>query len=132
MGLFLCDLGSDRLSWRLLAGIVRHSPRDSALMRVTFGAEVAWSSTEHLLAALVDLTQYLVWFKTEDARSGRNRPKPIHRPGMDEAHGDVSLGSGGMVIDPNDSRSPAEQVRARYEQLATEQAVREEAVPDGV
>lgn len=79
LGLGWDDVG-ERLSWRVLVAFVRHSPRTSALMRARYGARVAWSDAEQLLAILVDLQSTALWFKTEDGHKGRKRPKPIPRP----------------------------------------------------
>lgn len=80
-GLRLSWLGSEWLSWRDLLVIVRQSATSTALKRAMFGDEVAWSVSEHLLAQLVDNTNWLVWSKTEDAAKNRNRPARIIRPG---------------------------------------------------
>lgn len=41
--------------------------------------------TNHLLATQVDMLAWLRWAKTEDGSKGRNRPKPLPRPGMPDA-----------------------------------------------
>ncbi|WP_280438926.1 DUF5361 domain-containing protein [Nocardia cyriacigeorgica] len=55
----------------------------SALARAQRPNEWQWGLNELLLAAAVDALHLLVWSKTKDAqRGGRNRPKPIPRPGV--------------------------------------------------
>ncbi|WP_052372591.1 DUF5361 domain-containing protein [Nocardia otitidiscaviarum] len=41
-----------------------------------------WGLKEMLLADMVDSLRWLVWAKTKDAQKGRNRPKPVPRPGV--------------------------------------------------
>ncbi|WP_327100066.1 DUF5361 domain-containing protein [Nocardia vinacea] len=41
-----------------------------------------WGLNEQLLAASVDTLNLLFWAKTEGARKGTGRPKPIPRPGI--------------------------------------------------
>lgn len=45
--------------------------------------EQGWSTTDHLLAGVVDLLAVLAWQNSADAVSSfpRHRPKPIPRPG---------------------------------------------------
>jgi hypothetical protein len=83
------------LNWREIAAMVKHSDRGSALYKVVHGEKAAWSITDHLLAMLVDLMQILVWFKTKDGSKGRNRPKPLPRPG----EGPQQLSSGDVNAD---------------------------------
>lgn len=71
-------------SWRDLLVFIRHSPAGSAYYASESGEESLWGVQEYLMANLVDLTNVLVWFKTKDGQKGRNRPKPIPRPGMKE------------------------------------------------
>ena len=59
---------------------MRHAEPGSAIFRATFGEQATWGVTEHLLAALVDLTNILVWFKSKDGQKNQNRPKPLRRP----------------------------------------------------
>ena len=78
------DTDSLDYSWRDLLVLIRHSPKGSAYYSLESGEESLWGVQEHLTANLVDLTNILVWFKTKDGSKGRNRPKPIPRPGMQE------------------------------------------------
>lgn len=78
------DTDSLDYSWRDLLVFIRHSPKGSAYYSLESGEESLWGVQEHLTANLVDLTNILVWFKTKDGSKGRNRPKPIPRPGMQE------------------------------------------------
>lgn len=49
-----------------------------------YGDAATWTVADHLLANISDSLATLVWFGSEDGATGRNRPKPIRRPG-DEA-----------------------------------------------
>jgi hypothetical protein len=123
MGLGFRHIGTKRLTWRLLVGLVKHSPPDSALMRVTHGEQVAWSAGEYLLAIVVDLLQYLVWFQTKDGHEGRNRPKPVTRPGTRPVDG-TSLGGRGIASDLVD-------FNAKFAVMAAKQAAEKAALEAG-
>lgn len=41
-----------------------------------------WGLPEMLAADIADSLRWLMWAKTPDAPKGRNRPKPIPRPGV--------------------------------------------------
>lgn len=71
-----------RVSWRALLAYVEHLPRQSAAAAEMVGEKSRWSDSEHLLAALVDLTQLHVWMASKDGAKNRNRPKPLRRPGQ--------------------------------------------------
>lgn len=61
--------------------IVSQSPE---LNRALLGPEKQrWGLAEQLLAVNADALNWLVWSKTKDAEKGRNKPKPIPRPGVD-------------------------------------------------
>ena len=96
------------MSWRALLAMVQHAPRESALYRAMFGVDAMWGSLEHLVATLVDVQQLALWMKTKDAESGKNRPKPIPRPGVDEAGDGEQLGSGAIPMDEWDAWWAAE------------------------
>lgn len=81
-GLRLRDLGTERLSWRDLWVIVtQQDPAQSAVHRALNPDDAPWNMHTFLLAETVDTLRTLVWFKTKDGQKGRNRPKPIPRPG---------------------------------------------------
>ena len=42
--------------------------------------EMGWTVSDHKLTDLIDLTKWLVWAKSKDAETGRNKPKPEPRP----------------------------------------------------
>lgn len=86
------------LSWREIKVLVRHAEPGSAIYRATFGEQATWSVTDHLLAALVDLMNLLVWFKSKDGQRNQNRPKPVERPGTrEEAPVELPVGDDGAV-----------------------------------
>lgn len=41
-----------------------------------------WTGERDLLAGVIDSVNVLVWLHTKDAQDGKNRPKPIPRPGV--------------------------------------------------
>lgn len=98
-GLRLRWLGSERLNWRDLLVIVKHSPESSALFRSVHGAEQAeWTLTNHLLAGMTDVLRWLQWAKTEDAARKKNRPRPIPRPGIED-DSVKQIGRGSLAIE---------------------------------
>lgn len=99
LGLRLEWLGTKRLSWRDLWVILRQAHRGSALYRAEIGADHSWGLAEQLLAALVDEARTLMWSKTKDAKKGRNRPRPLPRPGVKT---DEKYGKGAITTDAMD------------------------------
>ncbi|MET8947524.1 hypothetical protein ABZX30_29265 [Streptomyces sp. NPDC004542] len=84
-GVDLLDWHRGRLTSRRLAVLVRHLPRDSALLREVQGEAAEWSLTDHLLAAVVDQLAQANWMfatvnQDEDAES-LDPPEPLPRPG---------------------------------------------------
>lgn len=80
------DLGTDRLTWRRLAVLLRHLPRESAYVQAVGGDTVRWGDSEHLLAGILDVVQ-IGNFYTQVLASDRRLkgdpkpPKPLERPG---------------------------------------------------
>jgi hypothetical protein len=72
LGLRLRWLGTEKLTWRDLLVIVRHSPHTSALAREVAGPEMtAWNTgavTAWLLAMVTDLLQVANWQRASDAK----------------------------------------------------------------
>lgn len=62
-----------------------------------------WGLPEQLLAGAVDALHFLQWSKTTDGAKGRNRPKPIPRPGVtpDETE-ERQIGSQPVTLDELD------------------------------
>lgn len=54
----------------------------TALFRALGGEKADWGIKEQLMAMQVDYLAWLVWAKTKDGQSGRNKPKPVPRPGV--------------------------------------------------
>jgi len=54
-------------------------PPGCALFRAA-GGPMAWTQEMHMLAAVEFRLRVLAWQKTEDAKSGRNKPTPIDPP----------------------------------------------------
>lgn len=55
---------------------------DSHLVSAVHPERATWTQETMLLAEIVDTLRILVWQNTQDARDGRNFPKPIARPGI--------------------------------------------------
>jgi hypothetical protein len=73
------------MTLRRLRVLIQHLPPESATARAARGH--GWTSTELLLADLVDLLQYLraEWLTAHGASPPK--PEPIPRPGRDPAQG---------------------------------------------
>jgi hypothetical protein len=80
----LRDVGTEGFDWRDFIVLVRQSERGSALMRAMHPDEHRWGLPEFMFADMIDALNLLVYFKTEDARRKRNRPKRYPRPGVKE------------------------------------------------
>jgi len=69
--------------------LVRHLPREAALVRALRGEEADWGLGEHLLAAAVDQLAATNWMyastHTAENADPPARPEPIPRPGLAEA-----------------------------------------------
>lgn len=75
-----------RLSLRRLAVLVRGLPADSATARA-LDPSLQWSSTEHLLAHVLDVLRVGNWLVVEsNKRKGARNPfpQPVPRPGDPE------------------------------------------------
>lgn len=81
----LLDWHRDRLTSRRLAVLVRHLPRDSAVIREVDGEAAEWSVTDHLLAAAVDHLAAANWMyasvNTAEDADPPEAPTPVPRPG---------------------------------------------------
>lgn len=64
--------------------LARNAPRTSALYRAQEPDAADWSLEALLLADVADVQHWLQWAKTKDGAAGRNQPKPIPRPGVEE------------------------------------------------
>lgn len=74
------DLGGPTLPWPRLARLLRHLPPESATWQAVAGPDAVWSTTDHLLALVVDVLQVANWQRAGDKRA--KRPEPLPRPGM--------------------------------------------------
>lgn len=111
-----------RLSWRALKAFVAHVRPGDAFYHQLHGEVAEWSAQEHLTANLIDLVMLLVWFKTSDGQKGRNRPKPVQRPGVNQQSEGVSLGGAGVPVEEFADRW----AEAVARQLEAEAAAKEE------
>lgn len=73
--------GTGRTTWRDVAVLYALAAPGSALARAT-GGDSVWGLSEQLLAGIIDHLAVIAWQRTEDGAKGRNRPKPIPRPGI--------------------------------------------------
>lgn len=71
-------------TWADLIAFISGLDRNSATVRQELGASGEWGIQEQLLALNADYLRILIWMRTEDGQKGRNIPKPIPRPGVDE------------------------------------------------
>lgn len=56
-----------------------------------------WTTSDYLLAAVVDGVQLLAWLQSEDGQKGRNRPTPIQRPATEQPESEST--ESGVSID---------------------------------
>ncbi|MDN6706374.1 DUF5361 domain-containing protein [Corynebacterium glyciniphilum] len=83
-------------TWHDLFIFVRSRGTDSAYIRQKVDPEkLMWTPDRQLLASAVDLLSVQVWQPTKDGRRGRNRPKPIPRPGVKDAGRETKKRGGG-------------------------------------
>lgn len=102
-GVDLLDLYRNRMSWRRFMVLVERLPAGSAVARAVHGDAAQWSLSDQLLASAVDALHVANWQRSEDGAKGRNRPRPIPRPGVDD--GRVVHGRGkGMTPEELDKR----------------------------
>ncbi|WP_457032608.1 hypothetical protein [Kitasatospora sp. P5_F3] len=93
----LLDWHRDRLSSRRLAVLIKHLPRDSALTRELHGDAADWSTTDYLLANVVDHLAVANWmFATinrDEEAEPLDPPEPVTRPGgaTGEEPGEVAI-----------------------------------------
>lgn len=79
------DLRNPGMNVLDLADMVGNLPPGSALWRAV-GGPMGYSAEAQLLVAVEYRLHVLQWFKTKDAKSGMNQPKPIEfRKPSDEA-----------------------------------------------
>ena len=86
----------DRVSWRALILMVRHSPRDSTVYRVVFGEQADWGVTDHLLATIADILNLILWLTGNPKKT--KQPKPLPRPGQDPPKQEQTFGSAATAV----------------------------------
>lgn len=84
------DLGTRRLTWRRLAVLLSHLPRESAYVQAVAGDTARWGDTEHLLAGVIDSIRVGNFYTAMAASNRRFKdppspPCPIPRPGDESA-----------------------------------------------
>lgn len=104
-------LDDGKLSFKDLHAFIYASPPGSAFFN---SVEKGWSTTDHLVAGLVDLTAILAWQNTPDAQQKfpRHRPKPIPRPDYSDERPTEAPLMGGMSA----SVMSAEEFQRRIEE----------------
>ncbi|MER5899217.1 hypothetical protein ABT150_03650 [Streptomyces mirabilis] len=84
-GVDLLDWHRGHLSSRRLSVLVRHLPRNSALLKELHGEAAEWTATDYLLATVIDQLAEANWmFATvnrDDDSEPLDFPEPIPRPG---------------------------------------------------
>lgn len=88
------DLVTGRLTFRRFRDLMASMPGDGTAMwrkarrekpeggkRSVEPPDDWWTPERDLLATVADGINVLAWLQTKDAQTGRNRPKPIPRPG---------------------------------------------------
>ncbi|WP_309235824.1 hypothetical protein [Amycolatopsis sp. SID8362] len=84
----LLDYYRGKLTPRRLRVLIRHLPRESALVRALHGEAAEWGLTEHLLAGAVDELAVGNWlFVAANSAEGADqpdRPRPVPRPGLEQ------------------------------------------------
>jgi hypothetical protein len=121
-GRSLADLVAGRMTFRQLHVLVKGLPGDGTAMwragarLVRKGVKGSpppadwWTPERDLLASVIDAVSVLIWLNTEDARKGKNRPKPIPRPGIPVPEGDtatlMSAKELRAILRPVSQRSP--------------------------
>lgn len=81
-GVRLADLTTGELTWRRLATLVTHLPRDAATVRAQHGERARWGDSEHLLALIADLLAGANWQRgNAGVKHPKSKPKPLPRPG---------------------------------------------------
>lgn len=83
--------------------IVRQSPQDSAVSRAANPDASPWSLTNQLLALVGDYMAWQVWMGSKDGEKGRNKPKPIPRPGVEPDTEKEKFGSDPVALDELDA-----------------------------
>ena len=61
--------------------LVAELPAESRVISALAGTD-GWTTTDYLLADVIDGIKFLIWLRTEDGVKGRNRPQPYARPGV--------------------------------------------------
>jgi len=92
MGIDLADLGN-KLTYGRLALILNRLPITSAYAREVIGESASWSTTDYLLAHLIDYAAMGNWQR--GGGKGR-KPQPIARPGKNDSK--TRIGSGSMSL----------------------------------
>lgn len=82
IGLRLRNCPSSGFTWRDLWLFIKHTPLTSNMARVMFPDKAGWTRENMLLAEVADSLHWLQWAKTKSGSKGRNKPKPIPRPGV--------------------------------------------------
>lgn len=61
--------------------------------------DAVWGLPEQLLAGIFDALRTLVWLNSEDGRTGRNRPEPLPRPGVEAPESETVIGAGALSLE---------------------------------
>lgn len=103
-GMRLRNFPSPEHTWTDLKIFIRYLDVHSALYGLVYPDRAGWDKQNMLLANIADSLTWLQWAKTKDGSKGRNRPKPIPRPGVKQNQ------PKGAQVRP----APLSQVKARF------------------
>lgn len=84
----ILDVGATHLTWRRLWSYLQalRWTRESAFWRALDpDGDGLWTVSDFHLANVVDLLAAANWQRSEDGAKGRNKPKPVKRPGEKDA-----------------------------------------------
>ena len=119
LGLRLRNFPSPSLTYGDMAVIVRQSSQDSAIARSVDPEQSAWTLSDQLLALVGDYLAWIAWSKTADGEKGRNRPKPIPRPGVEPDEDVRTFGSDPVALDELDAFLGWAKERVEEQQVPT-------------
>lgn len=97
----LLDYHRGTLSPRRLRVLIKHLPRDSALVRALHGDVAEWGLAEHLLAGAVDELAVGNWLfvaaNSDENADVPERPRPVPRPGVEAAEETVAAADANQI-----------------------------------
>lgn len=101
-------IGTDRCTWWRFGVLVNQLPREARYWAKVTDGRSTWSTTDHLIAAGVDMLSQLTWQDAVVNFKGvpNKPPKPLRRPGVVPTVGQTGLTGPEMI-----ARLKAQQAR---------------------